>query len=132
MEHATFSTYSSSTPLVSLLSLVYSCPSLSSTTPSISILHSVLPYSLNIHQEKCTAIGTIITINKMITTKIRHILIFISFHHISFLTRLAPLLNPCALIAKLSVLFSIESNLSPRSATLLMLSLIIPTVSSIC
>ena len=76
--------------------------------------------------------GTMITINTMMTPKIRHILIFISFHHMSFLTRLAPRRKPCALIARLSVLFSIESNLSPRSATLLILSLMIPTVSSIC
>lgn len=68
----------------------------------------------------------------MMTPKTIHMRIFISFHHMSFLTRLAPRRNPWALMARLSVLFSIESNRSPLSATLLMLSLMIPTVSSIC
>lgn len=72
-----------------------------------------------------------ITTKRIITTSTRHNLIFKSFHHICFLTLFAPLLKPWAETAKLSALSSIEVNLSPRSATLLMLSLIIPTVSSI-
>jgi hypothetical protein len=58
--------------------------------------------------------------------------IFISFHHIFFLTLFAPRRKPCADTARLSVLSCSESNLSPLSATLVMLSLIISTVSSIC
>jgi hypothetical protein len=57
---------------------------------------------------------------------------FISFHHIFFRTRLAPRLNVCALMARLSVLSWSESSRSPLSATLVMFSLMIPTVSSIC
>lgn len=105
---------------------------------------------------KCTTIGTMITISKMITAATRQNLIFMSFNHICFLTLFAPLLKPWALTAKLSALSSMESSLSPlhkavstllsqeltktkkktaghtyRSITLLMLSLMIPTVSSI-
>lgn len=72
------------------------------------------------------------TINKMMIPPIKHILALKSFHHICFLTRFAPLLNPCADCARLSVLSCNVSNLSPRSATLLMFSRMMPTVSSIC
>jgi len=58
--------------------------------------------------------------------------IFMSFHHIFLRTRLAPRLNPCADTARLSVLSCSWSSRSPRSATFVMLSLMIPTVSSIC
>lgn len=64
-------------------------------------------------------------------TPMMHILIFMSFHHMAFLTLLAPLLKPCADLWRLSVLSCSESSRSPRSDTLLMLSLIIPTVLSI-
>ena len=65
-----------------------------------------------------------------------------TFHHICFRTRFAPRRNPCAETARLSfnqvssysgegnripVFDSRLSNLSPRSATLLILSRIIPT-----
>lgn len=65
----------------------------------------------------------------------------------TFLTRLAPRRNPCAETAKLSAAMSVnpntsikykpvlscsESSRSPLSATLVMFSLIMPTVSSIC
>src|SRR5271168_2300236 len=80
---------------------------------------------------------------RIITPPTRHNLIFISFHHICFLTLFAPRLNPCALTARLSVFDSSESRRSPRSATLLILSRMMPTyckphteerdtVSSIC
>ena len=68
----------------------------------------------------------------MIIPTIRQILIFISFHHICFLTRFAPRLKPCAEVAKLSVLSWSESRRSPRWETLLMFSRMTPTVSSIC
>ena len=49
-----------------------------------------------------------------------------------FLTRFAPLRNPCAEVARLSVLSWRESSLSPRCETLLIFSRMTPTVSSIC
>ena len=52
---------------------------------------------------------------------------YYTFHHICFRTRFAQRLNPWADTAKLSVFDSRESNLSPRSATLLILSFIMPT-----
>lgn len=62
---------------------------------------------------------------------IRHMRIFMSFHHICLRTRLAPRRKPCAETARLSVLSWSESSLAPRSDTLLMLSRIMPTVLSI-
>lgn len=47
-------------------------------------------------------------------------------------TRFAPRRKPCADTARLSVLSCSWSSRSPLSATFVMLSLIIPTVSSIC
>lgn len=61
----------------------------------------------------------------------RHMRIFMSFHHICLRTRFAPLRNPCADTARLSVLSCRESRRAPRSETLLMLSRMIPTVLSI-
>jgi len=63
---------------------------------------------------------------------IMHMRIFMSFHHICFLTRFAPLRKPWAETARLSVLSWRESNRSPRWETLLIFSRITPTVSSIC
>lgn len=57
--------------------------------------------------------------------------IFISFHHMFFRTLFAPLRKPCADTARLSVLSCNESSLSPLSATFVIFSLMIPTVSSI-
>lgn len=71
------------------------------------------------------------TMSKIMTAAMMHIRIFMSFHHICFLTRLAPRRNPCAETARLSVLSCSESKRSPRSETLLMLSRMIPTVLSI-
>lgn len=71
------------------------------------------------------------TMSKMMMPMIRHILIFISFHHICFLTLLAPRLNPCAETARLSVLSCRLSRRSPRSETLLMLLRMTLTVESI-
>lgn len=62
---------------------------------------------------------------------IKHMRIFMSFHHICLRTRLAPLLKPCAETARLSVLSCSESRRAPRSETLLMLSRMMPTVLSI-
>lgn len=61
----------------------------------------------------------------------RHMRIFMSFHHICLRTRLAPLRKPWAEVARLSVLSWSESRRAPRSETLLMLSRMIPTVLSI-
>jgi hypothetical protein len=61
----------------------------------------------------------------------RHMRIFMSFHHICLRTRLAPRRKPWADCARLSVLSCSESRRAPRSETLLMLSRIIPTVLSI-
>lgn len=69
---------------------------------------------------------------RMMMPAIRHILIFISFHHICFRTRLAPRRKPWAETARLSVLSWRLSRRSPRCDTLLMFSRITPTVSSIC
>jgi len=55
-----------------------------------------------------------------------------TFHHICFRTRLAPRRNPWADTARLSVLSWRASRRSPRCETLLMFSLMTPTVSSIC
>lgn len=63
---------------------------------------------------------------------IKHMRIFMSFHHICFRTLLAPRRNPWADTARLSVLSCSESNRSPRCETLLIFSRITPTVSSIC
>ena len=68
----------------------------------------------------------------MMMPTIMQMRIFMSFHHICFLTRFAPLLNPCAETARLSVLSCNESRRSPLWDTLLMFSRITPTVSSIC
>ena len=61
----------------------------------------------------------------------RHMRIFMSFHHICLRTRLAPLRKPWADTARLSVLSCSESRRAPRSETLLMLSRMMPTVLSI-
>lgn len=87
---------------------------------------------MHLFQLKWTTRGTMITIKITMIPITIHNLIFISFHHICFLTLLAPLLKPWALTAKLSALSWIESNLSPLSATLLRLSLMISTVSLTC
>jgi len=76
--------------------------------------------------------GTMITIKRTIMPTMIQILIFMSFHHICFLTLFAPLRKPCADTARLSVLSCNASRRSPRCETLFMLSLITPTVSSIC
>lgn len=76
-------------------------------------------------------LGTMMMISRMMMPMIRHILIFISFHHICFLTLLAPRLKPCADVAKLSVLSCKLSRRSPRSETLLMLLRMTLTVESI-
>jgi len=57
---------------------------------------------------------------------------FMFCHHILLRTLFAPLRNDCAETAKPSVLSCRASSRSPRSATLAILSLIAPTVSSIC
>ena len=62
---------------------------------------------------------------------IRHMRIFMSFHHICLRTRLAPFRKPWADTARLSVLSCSESRRAPRSETLLMLSRMMPTVLSI-
>jgi hypothetical protein len=67
----------------------------------------------------------------MMMPTIRHMRIFMSFHHICFRTRFAPLRKPWADTARLSVLSCSESRRAPRSETLLMLSRMIPTVLSI-
>lgn len=69
--------------------------------------------------------------SRMMMPMIRHILIFMSFHHICFLTLLAPRLKPCAETARLSVLSCRLSRRSPRSETLLMLLRMTLTVESI-
>jgi hypothetical protein len=61
----------------------------------------------------------------------RHIRIFMSFHHICLRTLLAPLRKPWAETARLSVLSCRVSSRVPRSDTLLMLSRMMPTVLSI-
>lgn len=71
------------------------------------------------------------TTSKMMMPAMRHMRIFISFHHICLRTRLAPLRKPWADTARLSVLSCSESRRAPRSETLLMLSRIMPTVLSI-
>lgn len=76
-------------------------------------------------------LGTIMTMSKMMMPTIRQILIFMSFHHICFLTLLAPRLNPCAETARLSVLSCRLSRRSPRSETLLILLRMTLTVESI-
>jgi len=58
--------------------------------------------------------------------------IFISFHHISLCTRCAERRKACAAIARLSVLDSKDSKVSPRAAALRRFSLIMPTASSTC
>lgn len=62
---------------------------------------------------------------------IRHMRIFMSFHHICLRTRLAPRRKPWAETARVSVLSCRESRRAPRSETLLMLSRMMPTVLSI-
>jgi len=79
-----------------------------------------------------TTAGTIITMRSTMIPTIKHMRIFISFHHICFRTLFAPLLNPWAETARLSVLSCNESSRSPLCDTLLMFSRITPTVSSIC
>lgn len=69
--------------------------------------------------------------SRMMMPTMRHMRIFISFHHICLRTRLAPLRKPWAEVARLSVLSWSESRRAPRSETLLMLSRMIPTVLSI-
>ena len=75
--------------------------------------------------------GTMMTTSRMMMPTIRHMRIFMSFHHICLRTRLAPLRKPCAETARLSVLSCNESRRAPRSETLLILSRMIPTVLSI-
>jgi hypothetical protein len=75
--------------------------------------------------------GTIMTMSRMMMPTIRHMRIFMSFHHICLRTRLAPLRKPWADTARLSVLSCSESRRAPRSETLLMLSRMMPTVLSI-
>jgi hypothetical protein len=72
------------------------------------------------------------TSSRMMIPTIKQMRIFMSFHHICFRTRLAPLLKPCADTARLSVLSCSESSRSPLWDTLLMFSRMTPTVSSIC
>lgn len=67
----------------------------------------------------------------MMMPTMRHMRIFMSFHHICLRTRFAPLRKPWADTARLSVLSCRESRRAPRSETLLMLSRMIPTVLSI-
>lgn len=62
---------------------------------------------------------------------IKHMRIFMSFHHICFRTRFAPRRKSCAEWARLSVLSCKESKCSPRLETCLMLSRMMPTVLSI-
>lgn len=76
-------------------------------------------------------LGTMMMTSKTMMPMIRHILIFMSFHHICFLTLLAPRLKPCAETARLSVLSCRLSRRSPRSETLLMLLRMTLTVESI-
>jgi len=78
-----------------------------------------------------TPLGTMMMTSKRMMPTIRHILIFMSFHHICFLTLLAPRLKPCAETARLSVLSCRLSRRSPRSETLLMLLRMTLTVESI-
>jgi hypothetical protein len=68
----------------------------------------------------------------MMMPAIKHMRIFMSFHHICLRTRFAPRRKPCAETARLSVLSCRASRRSPRCETLLMFSLMTPTVSSIC
>ena len=75
--------------------------------------------------------GTIMTTSRMMMPTMRHMRIFMSFHHICFRTRFAPRRKPWADTARLSVLSCRESSRAPRSETLLILSRIIPTVLSI-
>jgi hypothetical protein len=75
--------------------------------------------------------GTMMMMSRMRMPTKRQMRIFMSFHHICLRTRLAPLRKPCAETARLSVLSCSESRRAPRSDTLLMLSLMIPTVLSI-
>jgi hypothetical protein len=75
--------------------------------------------------------GTIMTTSRMMMPAMRHMRIFMSFHHICLRTRLAPLRKPWADTARLSVLSCRESRRAPRSETLLMLSRMMPTVLSI-
>jgi hypothetical protein len=75
--------------------------------------------------------GTIMTTSRMMMPTMRHMRIFMSFHHICLRTRLAPLRKPWADWARLSVLSWSESRRAPRSETLLMLSRMMPTVLSI-
>ena len=70
-------------------------------------------------------------INKTTIPTMMQIRIFMSFHHICFLTLLAPRRKPCADTAKLSVLSWRLSRRSPRSETLLMLLRMTLTVESI-
>lgn len=70
------------------------------------------------HVRTNSPLGTIITINNTIIPTIIHIRIFMSFHHICFRTLLAPRLNPCADVAKLSVLSCNLLIFSPRSEAL--------------
>jgi hypothetical protein len=71
------------------------------------------------------------TMSRMMMPTMRHMRIFMSFHHICLRTRLAPLRKPWADTARLSVLSCSESKRAPRSDTLLMLSRMMPTVLSI-
>ncbi len=76
--------------------------------------------------------GTIMTMRRTMIPTIKHMRIFMSFHHICFRTLFAPLRKPWAETARLSVLSRRESSRSPLCDTLLMFSRITPTVSSIC
>lgn len=71
------------------------------------------------------------TTSRMMMPTMRHMRIFMSFHHICLRTRLAPFRKPWADTARLSVLSWSESRRAPRSETLLMLSRMMPTVLSI-
>lgn len=95
-------------------------------TKLVNVMPKILPECRNIPE------GTMMTINKRMMPAIKHMRIFMSFHHICFRTRFAPRLKPCAETARLSVLSCSESRRSPRWETLLMFSRITPTVSSIC
>jgi hypothetical protein len=79
----------------------------------------------------CAPEGTIMITSRMMMPTMRHMRIFMSFHHICLRTRLAPRRKPWADWARLSVLSWSESRRAPRSETLLMLSRMMPTVLSI-
>ena len=76
--------------------------------------------------------GTMMMTSRMMMPTMRHMRIFMSFHHICLRTLLAPRRKPCADWARLSVLFWRESRRSSRALscrTFLSISWMAPLIS---